>query len=416
MMSIDVFLDAFGQSRHVGTLRRHPGSGRERITYEHDLDWLQSPEAFQFDPTLPLRRGALHPRAGREMFGTLGDSAPDTWGRRLMDRRERRLAEREGRRPRALHEADYLLGVSDETRLGALRFRINGIFQSPQPGGVPSTLALGDLLNASRRIESGEETDEDLVLIFAPGSSLGGARPKASVLDQHGSLSIAKFPKDSDHHSLERWEAIALDMAAAAGLRVADHELVEAAGRTVFLSRRFDRLRLPGGNEAQRVPFMSAMAMTEHADGDRNCSYLELVEAIGAHGASPAEDRAELFRRIAFTILVSNTDDHFRNHGFLWTGRKGWTLSPLYDVNPVPDSPRILSTNIDFDEATASLGLLRANAEYFLPLAEGDRIIRECADVTGRWREFARRRGAPDREIRLMETAFEHEELKAAKE
>ncbi len=215
-MSIDVFLDAFGDLRRVGTLRRHPGRQRERVTYEHDPDWLRSPEAFQFDPILPLRRGPLHPGAGKEMFGTLGDSSPDTWGRRLMDRRERRLAEREGRRPHALHETDYLLGVSDETRLGALRFRVDGVFQSPQPNGVPSTMALGDLLNASRRIEQGEETDDDLVLIFAPGSSLGGARPKASVLDQHGNLSIAKFPKDMDDHSMERWEAIALDMAAEA--------------------------------------------------------------------------------------------------------------------------------------------------------------------------------------------------------
>lgn len=410
-MSIDVVLDAFGDPRQVGTLRRHAGSRRERVTYEHDPEWLKSPEAFQFDPTLPLRPGVLHPAAGKEMFGTLGDSAPDTWGRRLMDRRERRLAEREGRCPRPLHETDYLLGVSDETRLGALRFRVGGIFQSPQAGGVPSTVALGDLLNASRRIERNEETDEDLLLIFAPGSSLGGARPKASVLDQHGNLSIAKFPKDTDDHSVERWEAIALDMAADAGLRVANHELVEAAGRTVFLSRRFDRIRPGGADSVQRVPFMSGMAMTEHSDGDKDCSYLELVEALGAHGARPAEDRAELFRRIAFNILVSNTDDHFRNHGFLWTGRKGWTLSPLYDVNPVPNSPRILSTNIDFEEATASLQLLRANAEYFVDLRDADRIIRECAAVTGRWRDFARRRGAPEREIRLMETAFEHEEL-----
>jgi serine/threonine-protein kinase HipA len=275
-------------------------------------------------------------------------------------------------------------------------------------------MALGDLLNASRRIEQGEETDDDLVLIFAPGSSLGGARPKASVLDQHGNLSIAKFPKDTDDHSMERWEAIALDMAAEAGIRVADHDLVEAAGRTVFLSRRFDRIRPDGANETQRVPFMSAMAMTEHGDGDENCSYLELVEALSEHGARPAEDRAELFRRIAFTVLVSNTDDHFRNHGFLWTGRKGWILSPLYDVNPVANSPRILSTNIDFEEATASLDLLRANAEYFVPLGEADRIIRECAAVTGRWRDFARRRGASEREISLMASAFEHEELDAA--
>ena len=410
-MTVEVFLDALGDCRKVGTLRRHPGARRERVTYEHDLDWLNSPEAFQFDPTLPLRRGPLHPGTGKEMFGTLGDSAPDTWGRKLMDRRERRLAEQEQRRPRALHEADYLLGVSDATRMGALRFRIDGVFQSPQTGGVPTTLALGDLLSASQRIERGEETDNDLVMIFAPGSSLGGARPKASVYDQHGILSIAKFPKETDTYSAERWEAIVLDMAAEAGIRVAEHNLITIADRIVFLSQRFDRTRLEGRSEGHRVPFMSAMAMTEHSDGDDGCSYLELVEAINARGAAPDDDRAELFRRIAFTILTSNTDDHFRNHGFLWVGKNGWRLSPAYDINPVSNCPRVLSTRIDFDESTASIELLRSVAEFFVPISTADTIIQRCADVVRCWRDFAEIRHAPKSEIKLMETAFEHEEL-----
>jgi serine/threonine-protein kinase HipA len=412
-MTIEVFLDAYGDCRKVGTLRRHAGARRERVTYEHEADWLNSPDAFQFDPTLPLRSGTLHPGDGKEVFGTLADSAPDTWGRRLMDRRERRLAELEARRRRSLHETDYLLGVSDDTRLGALRFRVDGVFRSPQTNGVPSTVALGSLLNASQRIERGEETDDDLVMIFAPGSSLGGARPKASMLDQHGKLSIAKFPKDSDTYSVERWEAIALDMAAAAGIRVADHDLVQAAGSTVFISQRFDRIRADKANHDHRIPFMSAMAMTEHSDGDRNCSYLELVEAIGARGADPENDRAELFRRIAFTILISNTDDHFRNHGFLWTGRKGWTLSPAYDINPVPDSRGFLSTRIDFDEATASIALLRSVSEYFLPEATADHIIAQCANVVRQWRNFARERNAPAAEIKLMQAAFENREIDA---
>ena len=410
-MTIDVFLDAYGTLRKVGVLRRHAGAGRERVTYEHDPAWLASPDAFQFDPTLPLQRGTLHPGEGREMFGTLGDSAPDTWGRRLMNRRERRLADTENRRPRGLHETDYLLGVSDLTRLGAIRFRVDGEFQSPQSKGVPTTVALGDLLNAARRIESGEETEDDLLLIFAPGSSLGGARPKASVYDPHGNLSIAKFPKDTDDYSVERWEAIALDMAAAAGIRVAQHDLVQATGRTIFLSQRFDRKRAGEGNMDHRIPFMSAMAMTEHRDGDDNCSYLELVEAIAERSAKPEQDRAELFRRMAFTILISNTDDHFRNHGFLWTGRKGWILSPAYDINPVPNGLRVLSTRIDFDEATASIDLLRSVAEFFVPMKSADQIIRECADVVRQWRDFAQARMAPKSEIKLMEPAFEHGEL-----
>ena len=372
-------------------------------------DRLKSPAAFQFDPTLPLRRGTLHPGAGKSMFGTLGDSAPDTWGRSLMRRRERRDAEREGRPPRALSETDYLLGVSDETRMGGIRFLMNDIFQSPQNKGVPSLVAMGDLLQAAQRIERGEETDDDLMMIFAPGSSLGGARPKASIYDQHGNLSIAKFPKDSDTYSLERWEAIAMDMAKAAGIRVANHDLVQAAGKTAFLSQRFDRIAADGG--PHRIPFMSAMAATEHNDGDDTCSYLELVDAINERGADPVRDRTELFRRIAFTILIQNTDDHFRNHGFLWSGKKGWRLSPAYDLNPNPYSAGVLSTRISFDDATASLDILRSVAEFFMSMAEADAIIEECREVVRNWRDFARNRNGSASEIRLMEVVFDHGKL-----
>jgi serine/threonine-protein kinase HipA len=411
-MTIHVYLDAYGESRKVGVLRRHAGSGRERVTYEHDAEWLKSPDAFQFDPTLPLRAGTLHPGAKKAMFGTLGDSAPDTWGRSLMRRREQREADREGRQARRLHETDYLLGVSDETRLGGIRFFEDGAFQSPQAKGVPSTVALGDRFQAAQRIERGKETDEDLMMIFAPGSSLGGARPKASVFDQHGNLSIAKFPKESDDYSVERWEAIAMDMAKAVGIEVAEHQLLQAAGHTIFLSRRFDRIHHDGDHD-HRIPFMSAMAVTEHDDGDDTCSYLEIVDAINERGSEPKRDRAELFRRMAFTILISNTDDHFRNHGFLWSGKKGWRLSPAYDLNPVPNSARILSTRIDFDDASASLGLLRSVAEYFISKTDADTIIEECRAVVSNWRNFAHARGAPASEIKTMQSAFEHEEATA---
>ena len=405
-MTIDVYLDAFGDLRRVGTLRRYPGTGRERVSYEHDPDWLRSSEAFQFDPSLPLTAGPIHVQRGQEMFGTLGDSAPDTWGRELMRRRERRDADDEGRSVRPLHEADYLLGVSDLTRLGALRFKVDDEFQAQQDRGVPTTVALGELLQASQRILRNEEMGEDLLLIFAPGSSLGGARPKASVYDQHGRLAIAKFPKETDAYPISRWEAVALDMAAAAGITVAEHDLIEHASGPIFLSRRFDRI-----GDGQRIPFMSGMAMTEHRDGDHDGSYLELVDAINERGASPNRDRQELFRRIAFSILLTNTDDHLRNTGFLWTGGDGWTLSPAYDINPVADGPRILSTRIDFDDGTASIDLLRSVAEYFMPLAQADRIVGECAEITCQWKEFAHRRSASAAEISRMRPAFEHEEL-----
>lgn len=408
-MEVEVFIDSYGVITKSGTLRRHADVNRERVTYEHDTDWLKSPSVFQFDPTLPMRRGVFHSGVEKEMFGTLGDSAPDTWGRSLMRRRERREADREGRPVRTLHEADYLLGVSDFTRLGGIRFSVDGVFQSPQEKGIPSTHALGDLVQAAQRIERGEETDEDLMMIFAPGSSLGGARPKASVYDQYGNLSIAKFPKETDNYSVERWEAIALDMAAAAKLDVSSYDLVEASRNTIFLSKRFDRVHR-NNQDDHRIPFMSAMAATEHSDGDDTCSYLEIVDTINQMGSEPEKDRAELFRRIAFSILITNTDDHFRNHGFLWTNRKGWRLSPLYDVNPVANGNRILSTRIDFDDASASIELLRSVSEYFVSMEYAEKIIDECRVVARKWRDFARARGAPDSEIRLMRSAFEHEE------
>ena len=293
---------------------------------------------------------------------------------------------------------------------GVVGRMLEGIFQAPQDVGVPGTVALGQLLKASERILRGEETDEDLLLIFAPGSSLGGARPKASVIDQHGCLSIAKFPKETDEYSLERWEAIVLDLAEAAGIQTASHDLIDNDGRPIFLSRRFDR------EGQERIPFLSAMSMTEHRDGDRG-SYLEVVDALTEHGANAADDRIELFKRVAFSVLVSNTDDHLRNHGFLWLGQRGWTLSPAYDVNPTPQDikPRILATNIDFDDGTCSIELLRSVAEEFaLKLADADALIRQVAIATQDWRQAARRRGAKEPEIQRMESAFEHEDLQTA--
>jgi serine/threonine-protein kinase HipA len=412
MADVEVYLDWRGKCRQIGLMRRHAGRTRESVTFEYDPDWIASTGNFSINPSLPVGPGIFRPPAGQEMFGTLGDSTPDTWGRTLMRRRERRSAQQEGRPVRTLHETDLLLGVSDETRLGALRFRWVGddTFQAPQEIGVPGTVALGQLLGASERILRGEENDEDLLLIFAPGSSLGGARPKASVIDQHGCLSIAKFPKETDEYSLERWEAIALDLAKAAGIRVASHQIHENQGCPIFLSRRFDR---DGG---KRIPFLSAMSMTQHRDGERG-SYLEIVDALTEHGANAVADRTELFKRIAFSILVSNTDDHLRNHGFLWLGQLGWTLSPAYDINPTPQDikPRILATNIDFDDGTCSMELLRSVADEFsLKLTDADRLIHDIAKVTSTWRDTARLRGARETEIQRMESAFEHEDLAAA--
>lgn len=412
MTDVEVHIDLEGQVRPLGILHCQASRRGETVTFEYDETWLGDANRFSIEPALTLTAGAFPPQAGQPIFGSIGDSAPDTWGRRLMQRAERRLAEREGRRVRTLGELHYLLGVADETRLGALRFRWRGEeeFQAPVREGVPALIELGRLLQITERIERDEETDDDLQLIFAPGSSLGGARPKASVIDQHGHLSIAKFPKESDDYSIETWEEIALRLAARAGIQTPEHELLQLAGKPVLLSRRFDR------DNDWRIPFLSAMSMTGSRDGERG-SYPELVDALTAHGARAREDAWQLYRRVVFNVLVSNVDDRLRNHGFLLSGRGGWVLSPAYDLNPTPVDvkARILTTNIDLDEGTCSVELLQETAGYFgLGDGQARTIIREVAEVTRTWQAVAAEVGAKRAEITRMASAFEHEDLQAA--
>jgi serine/threonine-protein kinase HipA len=412
MADFEVYIDLNGRLHPVGLARSNRVRGNETILFEYDPAWLKDAERFSLEPALPITRGAFAPPAGLSTFGSIGDSAPDTWGRRLMQRSERRSAERDGRAVRTLTESYYLLGVADETRLGALRFRWVGEepFQAPIHAGVPALIDLGRLLQVTERILRDEETDEDLQLIFAPGSSLGGARPKASVIDQHGHLSIAKFPKETDEYSMETWEEIALRLAGQAGIVTPNHELIDVAGKKVMLSRRFDR------DGTMRIPFLSAMAMMGAKDGERG-SYPEIVDALAEHGAQGKTDAHALYRRVVFSVLISNVDDHLRNHGFLWCGKPGWSLSPAYDLNPVPIDikARVLTTNIDLDEGTCSVDLLEQASEFFaLTLAEARAIIKDVATVTATWREAAKSVGARTAEINRMASAFEHDDLKRA--
>lgn len=307
---------------------------------------------------------------------------------------------------------EYLLGVSDQSRLGALRFRPVGeaVFFAPARVGVPPLLEMGRLLQITERILRDEETDEDLQLIFAPGSSLGGARPKASVVDQHGYLCMAKFPKETDEYSVETWEAIAMSLARRAGITVPEHRLVQVADKAVLLSWRFDR------NGSSRIPFLSAMAMAGLKDGERG-SYPELVDLLTQHGAQAKTDALELYRRVVFNVLISNVDDHLRNHGFLRHGHAGWSLSPAYDLNPMPTDlkARVLTTNIDLDEGTCSVGLLESAAQYFgIGLTPARAILKQTATVTATWRDIARSVGARASEITRMASAFEHDDLRKA--
>jgi len=412
MADFEVHIDLDGRTRPIGLARTNRARGKETILFEYDDRWLAYPDRFSLEPALPLTSGTFAPRAGLATFGSISDSAPDTWGRRLMQRAERRLAEREGRAIHTLTESNYLLGVADETRLGALRFRWVGedVFQAPVRAGVPALIELGRLLQITERILRDEETDDDLRLIFAPGSSLGGARPKASVVDQFGHLSIAKFPKDTDDYSIETWEEIALRLATQAGISTPHHELIDVDGKAVMLSRRFDR------TGAIRIPFLSAIAMMDARDGEPG-SYPEMVDALATYGSQTKTDANALYRRVVFNVLISNVDDHLRNHGFLRLSTTGWSLSPAYDLNPVPTDleARVLTTNINLDEGTCSLDVLESAAEFFgLTLVQARSIIKEVATVTATWRDMAKAVGARSAEVTRMASAFEHDDLNRA--
>jgi serine/threonine-protein kinase HipA len=331
----------------------------------------------------------------------------------LMRRAERRRAEREGQTPRTVREIDYLLMVDDEARQGALRFveREGGPFLAEHgPAKIPRLIELPRLLSAAEHVLSDTDTDEDLRLLLAPGSSLGGARPKASVRDRDGHLAIAKFPNKGDEINAVLWEALALKLAAKAGIPVPAWRLETVAGKPVLLLRRFDRQ--PG----MRVPFLSAMSMLDANDNEPR-SYLEFVDVLRQHGAVPNEDMHALWRRIVFSILISNTDDHLRNHGFLWVGQAGWRLSPAYDLNPVPIDikPRVLTTAIDLEDGTASLQLALQVANYFeLEEGEAHKVAGKVGQVVASWRREASKLGLTLAEIDRMASAFEHEDLTAA--
>ncbi len=406
-----VYVDLRGVPQLVGRMWTRARKGRESATFEYDPAWLDFPERFALEPALSLFAGPQHTPAGRALFGALGDSAPDRWGRVLMRRAERRSARKEGRSPRTLLEADFLLMVDDETRQGALRFaeREGGPFLAVGgPSRIPPLVKLPRLLQASERVASETDTDEDLRLLLAPGSSLGGARPKASVHDRDGRLAIAKFPHSGDDVDVERWEAVALALASRAGIPVPSWRIEEVAGRAVLLLRRFDR------EAGCRVPFLSAMSMLG-ADDNESHSYLEIVDAIRRYGAEPNADVRGLWRRMVFNVLVSNTDDHLRNHGFLYEGGRGWRLSPAYDLNPVPTDvrERALSVAITLDDTTASLSLAMEVAEYFgLSLTDARRIAGEVGFAVSQWRQEASRAGIERAEIDRMASAFEHDDLR----
>ena len=408
-----VYVDLNGVPYLVGRLWARVRKGKESATFEYDTGWLEHRERFSLEPALKLGPGPFHTAADMPMFGAIGDSAPDRWGRALMRRVERRRAEREKQTPRTLQEIDYLLLVDDEARQGALRFaeREGGPFLCEEgPKRTPPLIELPELLSAAERVADDKDTDEDLRLLLAPGSSLGGARPKASVRDKDGHLAIAKFPHRDDDYNTVLWEAVALTLAQKAGIPVPDARIETVGNKPVLVTRRFDR------RDGQRIPFLSSMSMLDARDNQTR-SYMEIADALRQHGAASKDDIRQLWRRIVFNILISNTDDHLRNHGFLYSGPTGWRLSPAYDLNPVPVDvkPRILTTAINEDDNTASLELALGVAPYFeLDDARARGDASAIARAVATWRDEAARHGLSKKESERMASAFDHTDLETA--
>jgi serine/threonine-protein kinase HipA len=409
-----VYVDLDGTAQLVGRLWARARRDRESASFEYVPAWLDHPARFSLEPALALGPGPFHTAADTPMFGAIGDSAPDRWGRALMRRMERRRAEREGQVPHTLHEIDVLLLVDDEARQGALRFaeREGGPFLREEGvTRIPPLVDLPRLLLAADRVLADKDTDEDLRLLVAPGSSLGGARPKASVREKDGHLAIAKLPRRDDEFNTVLWEATAMALARKAGIAVPAGRVETVAKKPVLLLRRFDR------DGARRIPFLSAMSMLGARDNETH-SYMEIVDALRQHGAAPRKDMEELWRRLAFNILISNTDDHLRNHGFLYEGHDGWRLSPAYDLNPVPADlkPRILTTAINEDDNTASLALALDVAGYFgIDASRARDIAAQVGQAVSKWRNEAARHGLTKLEIDRMASAFEHRDMEMAR-
>lgn len=402
-----VYVNYKGQDIPVGRLWSYFNNGRESASFKYDESWLKNPENFELEPYLPLTEGTFHTDTKKSIFASFSDCSPDSWGRLLIKQNEEKRAEKEKRARRQLNQIDYLLAVYDFSRHGALRFKQtpDGDFLSAKDNkAIPPLVELPKLLTASEKVLDDDASYNDIRELLAPGSSLGGARPKASVIDKTGNLCIAKFPKKDDNNNNVLWEAVALTLAEKAGLNVQRWELTTALGKAVLLLKRFDRT---GGG--QRIPFLSAMTMLNANDGESNeYSYLDLAEIIRTKGVNVTNDMKELWHRMLFSVLISNTDDHLRNHGFLRTDATGWQLSPLYDVNPSSDRTGNLQLNIDENSSTASVELVMSVAEYFrLNKAEAEKIFNQTRSAVAEWRDVAKALGIGAGEIARMAAAFE---------
>lgn len=408
--------------RLIGTLRYNREGSRESAAFEYDPSWLARADRFSIDPALPLVAGPQFRRRsphGSIFHAALADTEPDGWARRVImrDHAKRRAEARRAGADLAplLGALDFLLEVDDVSRVGALRFRDeSGVFRrAHEPGrrGVPPLVELRHLLAASRAVETNTETAADLAYLRGRATSLAGLRPKCTVVDDDGRLSIGKFPSVGDERAVTKGEVLALQLAAEAGVNAAEARLVFSDGAPVTLVRRFDRVA--GG----RILYISAATLLGvDADDPSDHTYAEIADALRVHGADARADIEELWRRIAFSILVTNVDDHLHNHGFLHVEAGRWRLAPAFDVNPFPDRVRELKTWITEDAGPeASIDALMAAAPYFqLSPGRARQVVGEVESAVSRWRQVARQIGMTVMEIDQFADAFEHEERTSA--
>lgn len=396
----------------MGILQIEGVKGREVFSFEYHGEWLRSGHAQEIDPDLQLYTGPQYLREGRANFGIFMDSSPDRWGKMLMARREAMVARREGRPVRKLLESDYLLGVFDGHRMGALRFKLEGndaFLDDNKEFASPPWTSIRELEHASLQLErDASESDPEymrwLYMLMSPGSSLGGARPKASVLDPQGHLWIAKFPSGNDAVDIGAWEMVAHQLAIRAGIHSSEAKAQRFSSKHhTFLTKRFDRAA-----NGKRIHFASAMTMlgyndgTDHEDG---ASYLEIAEFLMRYGSQPDAGLEQLWRRIAFNVAITNCDDHLRNHGFLLSPT-GWQLSPAYDMNPVPYGSGLKLNISEFDNSLDFALVMEVAPLFRVEESRAIAILNEIDAAVKNWRMVAKGMGIGHSEIERMESAF----------
>jgi len=400
--------EGMSKPRLIGILGAQQAKSKKAFSFEYAKDWIQSNEQMILDPDIGWYSGQQFPNR-KENFGVIFDSMPDTWGRTLMKIRAAQHGKDKGTPLSTMYDIDYLLGVYDEGRMGALRFKLqlDGPFlDNNKNSSIPQMSSIRALQDAASKLESGNNSlklTKWLRILMAPGSSLGGARPKANVLDENNELWIAKFPSKNDTFDKGAWEFLAYKLALKAGIEMSKSKIENISGKYhTFFTKRFDR------NLGDRVHFASAMTMTgnnEDTIKEKSVSYLDIAEFIQFAGAQNTKDLHQLWKRIIFNIAISNTDDHLRNHGFILT-QKGWILSPAYDINPSIDKDG-LSLNIDTDSNALNFEIAKSVGSYFqLTEKEMNLILKDVSKAVKQWKKIAKEIGISRAEQEMMASAF----------